>query len=66
MDRPEEDHTNHVYLWRIRFDIWQNQYNIVKLKNKINKIKSPQIKKNDKVNHKEKDKYHMISLVCGI
>ena len=28
----------HVYLWRIHFDIWQNQYNIVKLKNKI-KIK---------------------------
>ena len=32
----------HVYLWRIHFDIWQNQYNIVKLnkiklkKNKIN------------------------------
>ena len=25
----------HVYLWRILFDIWQNQYNIVKLKNKI-------------------------------
>ena len=29
----------HVYLWRIRFDIWQNQYNIVKLKNKIKKKK---------------------------
>ena len=28
----------HVYLWWIHFDIWQNQYNIVKLKNKI-KIK---------------------------
>ena len=27
----------HVYLWRIYFDIWQNQYNIVKLKNKIKK-----------------------------
>ena len=27
-----------VYLWQIHFDIWQNQYNIVKLKNKI-KIK---------------------------
>ena len=27
----------HVYLWRIRFDIWQNQYNIVNLKNKIKK-----------------------------
>ena len=29
----------HVYLWRIHFDIWQNQYNIVKLKNKRNKNK---------------------------
>ena len=27
-----------VYLWWIHVDIWQNQYNIVKLKNKINKI----------------------------
>ena len=25
----------HVYLWWIHFDIWQNQYNLVKLKNKI-------------------------------
>ena len=24
-----------VYLWQIHFDVWQNQYNIVKLKNKI-------------------------------
>ena len=24
-----------VYLWQIHFDICQNQYNIVKLKNKI-------------------------------
>ena len=23
----------HVYLWQIHFDIWQNQYNIVKLNN---------------------------------
>ena len=23
----------HVYLWRIHFDIWQNKYNYVKLKN---------------------------------
>ena len=29
----------HVYLWRIHFDIWQNQYNIVKFKNKIKKRK---------------------------
>ena len=27
----------HVYLWWIHFDTWQNQYNIVKLKNKIKK-----------------------------
>ena len=27
-----------VFLWRIHIDIWQNQYNIVKLKNKIKKI----------------------------
>ena len=25
----------HVYLWQIHFEIWQNQYNIVKIKNKI-------------------------------
>ena len=25
----------HVYLWWIHFGIWQNQYNIVTLKNKI-------------------------------
>ena len=31
----------HVYLWRIHFDIWQNQNNIVKL----NKIKLKKIKK---------------------
>ena len=27
----------HVYLWQIHFDIWQNQYNIVKFNNKKNK-----------------------------
>ena len=26
-----------VYLWQMHVDIWQNQYNIVKLKNKIKK-----------------------------
>ena len=30
----------HVYLWRIHFDIWQNQYSIVKFKNKIKKKKA--------------------------
>ena len=29
----------HIYLWWIHFDIWQNQYNIVKLKNKIKEKK---------------------------
>ena len=28
---------NTLYLWQIHFDIWQNQYNIVKFKNKIKK-----------------------------
>ena len=34
----------HVYLWWIHFGIWQNQYNIVKLKNKI-KLKKIYVKK---------------------
>ena len=29
----------HVYLWWIHVDIWQNQYNMVKLKNKKKKKK---------------------------
>ena len=33
----------HVYLWQIHFDIWQNQYNIVKL----NKIKLKKKKSRD-------------------
>ena len=32
-----------VYLWQIHVDIWQNQYNIVKLKNKIKKKKKNQL-----------------------
>ena len=32
---PVEISNSKRYLWRIHFDIWQNQYNIVKLKNKI-------------------------------
>ena len=34
-----------VYLWQIHVDIWQNQFNIVKLKNKIKYIKKIIIKK---------------------
>ena len=37
----------HVYLWWIHFDVWQNQYNIVKFKNKI-KLKK---KKRRRVGH---------------
>ena len=39
-----------LYLWRIHVDIWQNQYNIVKLKikikKKLKKKKNPQHPKN--------------------
>ena len=35
----------HVYLWQIHFDMWQNQYNIVKLnKIKLKKNKNKKIK----------------------
>ena len=37
-----------MYLWQIHFDIWQNQYNIVKL----NKIKFEKNKKKTKKNTK--------------
>ena len=37
------------YLWWIHVDIWQNQYNIVKLKSKIKKLK----KHGKKVHHQE-------------
>ena len=42
--RREEglDWGTRVYLWRIHVDIWQNQYNIVNLKNKI-KLKKKRI-----------------------
>ena len=38
-----------LYLWRIHFDIWQNQYNIVKL----NKIK---LKKKNNITEQEENK----------
>ena len=48
-----------VYLWRIHVDIWQKQYNIVKLKNKIKfkKIKKKR-KKKEKTNKKTKFPIH--------
>ena len=40
----------HVYLWQIHFDIWQNQYNIVKL----NKIKFKQQQQQQQNTHTQK------------
>ena len=40
-----------VYLWWIHFDVWQNQYNIVKFKNKIKLKKN--YKRNEVFYHKE-------------
>ena len=40
----------HVYLWRIHFDMWQNQYNIAKLK----KIKKKRKEKEKNYNSKKK------------
>ena len=45
----------HVYLWQIHFDIWQNQYNIVKFKNKI-KCKRKKRNNNNKILKKLKKK----------
>ena len=39
-----------VYLWQIHVDIWLNQYNIVKLKNKIKLKKKGSQKKIIKIN----------------
>ena len=46
----------HVYLWRIHFDIWQNQYNIVKFKNIIQ----------SEVSQKEKHQYSILTHIYGI
>ena len=43
-----------VYLWQIHVDIWQNQYNIVNLKNKIKeKLKKKTFRRNRKTNQKK-------------
>ena len=44
----------HVYLWQIHFDIWQNQYNIVKLS---------KIKFNKNRMKKQNKKYHLNLLI---
>ena len=45
----------HVYLWRIHLDIWQNQYNIAKPKNKIKKMRK-----------KWEKKWNVLDLQCYI
>ena len=42
-----------TYLWQIHFGIWQNQYNIVKLKNKI------KLKKKKKAQHQRIDAFEL-------
>ena len=57
----------HVYLWRIHFDIWQNQYNIVKFKNKIKLKKKDKKNKNKKINKSNlKNKYGILTCTYGI
>ena len=51
----------HVYLWRIHFDIWQNQYNVVKFKNKKKEKKKKKFLKKRK---KEKG-YHIVNTKVG-
>ena len=69
-------------LWRIHFDIWQNQYNIVKFKNKIKNEENKQTNKNEvmpfaamwidlgitisEANQTETGNHHIISLISGI
>ena len=47
----------HVCLWWIHLDIWQNQYNIVKFKNKI-KLKEKEM---DKIEGKGKLQLYIIN-----
>ena len=49
-----------INLWQIHFDIWQNQYNIVKFKNKIKFFKK--LKKEKK--RKKKKQQAFLKLFC--
>jgi len=57
----------HVYLWQIHFDIWQNQYNIVKLKNKIKKkrkcFSGPHMTANSSISAREGKHSYLINLL---
>ena len=46
-----------IYLWRIHVDIWQNQYNIVNLKNKL--------KKKNRRNRKKENVYYSYLVSLG-
>ena len=60
--RREEDSGwgTQVYLWWIHFNIWQNQYNIVKFKNKI-KLKKKKLKNKEEKGTLKKKKKDMLS-----
>ena len=49
----------HVYLWQIHFDIWQNQYNIVKLK--IKKKKTTRLLRRKEISMEKKKKKHPVN-----
>ena len=53
----------HVYQWRIHVGIWQNQYNIVKFKNKIKLKKKESSKKKKK---KQRIKYVLMFSIISI
>ena len=52
-----------VYLWQIHVDMWQNQYNIVKLKNKI---KNNNNKKRNEVEHREIESRESVEIINEI
>ena len=50
-----------AYLWRIHVDIWQNQYNIVKLKNKRKKKKKKKERRRIEDNKKNQGKKKQVT-----
>ena len=55
----------HVYLWRIHFGVWQNQYNIVKFKNKIKIKKKRKMVKNYPKKKRKKEKKSLAHMKCA-
>ena len=52
-----------VHLWQIHVDMWQNQYNIVKLKNKIKKTTT---KKRNEVEIREIESRESVEIINEI